>query len=469
MTRARLLLPLLLLAVGAPALAADVTVTLDAGSGFVVEDNTATTERLRVDEATGNVSRNGALFVHTTGTSTFVGAGAGNLSTTGFGNAAFGEFALRFNTTGGSNSVFGRTAAQSNTSGNFNSVFGSAALNVNQTGGFNSVFGANALVYNTASSNSAFGYASLKNNSTGAGNSAFGRGSLAASTTGINNTAVGFDSMSNGGGSANTAVGYRSLRDSTGGSNSAFGEQALLSNTTGIQNTAVGSGTMTNNEGGFFNTAVGVIALSGNSSGSFNSALGWGALAQNTTGGSNLALGSYAGDRQTTGSDNIYLVNRGAAAESGQIKIGIVGTHTDAFIAGIAGNTVTGSNVVVDVATGELGFAPSSGRFKEQIEPLGSTQLMQLEPVRFRYREDAVGARGAAETQYGLIAEQVTEVAPELVVFEEDGTPFTVRYQMLAPMLLSEVQRQRSTIEALQARIERLEGEQGVVSAKVSP
>ena len=104
----RFLLPLLLLALAAPALAADVTVTLPAGDGFAVKDNTATIERLRVDEATGNISRNGALFVHTTGTdNTFVGEGAGNTSTTGSDNAAFGGSALSSNSTGIHNSAFG--------------------------------------------------------------------------------------------------------------------------------------------------------------------------------------------------------------------------------------------------------------------------------------------------------------------------------------------------------------------------
>ena len=111
MARNRTLLPLslLLLALAAPAHAADVTVTLPAGDGFVVENNTGAIERLRVDEATGNVSRNGALFVHTTGAdNTFVGVGAGNTGTTGYGqNSAFGENALTSITAGHYNSAFG--------------------------------------------------------------------------------------------------------------------------------------------------------------------------------------------------------------------------------------------------------------------------------------------------------------------------------------------------------------------------
>ncbi len=159
-----------LLALTHPAISADVTVTLDAASGFVVEDNTATIERLRVDEATGNISRNGALFVHTTGTlNTFVGEGAGNTGTTGIGrNSAFGKNALSVNTTGLFNSAFGERALESNTAGRHNSAFGRNALGDNTTGSYNSALGEEALFNNTTgSNNSAFGRYALRANSTG--------------------------------------------------------------------------------------------------------------------------------------------------------------------------------------------------------------------------------------------------------------------------------------------------------------
>ena len=121
---------LLIVALAAPAGADDVTVTLDAADGFVIENNAGTIERLRIDEATGNISRNGVLFVHTTGTdNTFVGAGAGNPATSGVGsNAAFGEDALGANTTGNRNSAFGDAALRSNTTGSRNAAFGETAL-----------------------------------------------------------------------------------------------------------------------------------------------------------------------------------------------------------------------------------------------------------------------------------------------------------------------------------------------------
>ncbi len=149
------LLALLLLALATPAVAGDVTVPFDATDGFVVEDSTATIERLRIDEATGNISRDGALFVHTTGTdNTFVGAGAGNLGTTGSGeNSAVGKDALTSVTTGSFNSAFGRRALSLNTTGFANSALGKDALRANTTGRGNSAFGQDALYSNTTAYN----------------------------------------------------------------------------------------------------------------------------------------------------------------------------------------------------------------------------------------------------------------------------------------------------------------------------
>ena len=141
-TRTLLLLSFLLLVLAVPAHAADVTVTLPAGDGFVVKDNTGAIERLRVDEATGNISRNGALFVHTTGTDNiFVGEGVGNTSITGYRNSAFGKNALLANTIGTYNNAFGYRALAANTTGRNNSAFGHRALEDNIGGISNSAFG----------------------------------------------------------------------------------------------------------------------------------------------------------------------------------------------------------------------------------------------------------------------------------------------------------------------------------------
>jgi hypothetical protein len=406
------------LALALPAWAADVTLKLDAGSGFVIQ-NSASAPRLRVDETTGNVSRNGALFVHTTGTTNlFVGPGAGNLGTSGYGNnTGVGSQALAANTTGFHNSAFGEDALIANTSGAYNSAFGKDALRTNTTSNSNSAFGYAALRANTGTSNSAFGSIALRNNSSASAsnNSAFGRGALYANTSGF--------------------------------SNSAFGSSALYSNTGGLGNTAVGSFTLRFNTGGDSNSAVGQAALDSNTTGNSNTAVGASALGAITTGSSNIGIGVSAGSAQTTGSTNIYLDNPGVAGESGTIRIGN-GGHTQTFIRGIHNATSTSSLAVLVNATGKLGTTTSSIRFKEDVRDMGaaSQKLSRLRPVVFRYRaHDGEPASGVDE--YGLIAEEVAEVAPELVVNDEEGRPYSVRYHVLPAMLLNEMQAQQREIE----------------------
>ena len=394
-----------------PATAADVTVTLDAGAGFVIEDNTATTERLRVDEATGNISRNGALFVHTTGTNnTFVGVGAGSTSTTGTGgNSAFGDSALYSNFTGSTNSAFGQDALRSNYNGSSNSAFGQDALRSNTSGSSNSAFGDDALRSNSAG---------------GTGNNAFGHRALESMTNGV--------------------------------ANSAFGASALRYNTTGFQNSAFGVGALRNSTTANFNSAFGQGALYYNTTGAHNQAFGEAALRYNTTGARNLAIGYDAGRSQTTGNDNIYIANSGVAAESGKIKIG-ASVHTETFIEGIDGNTASGGVAVLINSSNELHTLVSSLRFKEAVRDMGDASkfLMKLRPVSFRYRDGV--ANGEAIDEYGLIAEEVAEVAPELVARDAAGEPYSVRYHVLPSLLLNEMQKQRRTIGALLARVEQLE------------
>jgi hypothetical protein len=184
---------LVVLAGATRARAGDVAVQLDAGSGFVVRNGSGAIERLRVAENTGNVSRNGALFVHTTGVrSTFVGQDAGLANSgTSNGNTGFGHEALRSNTTAWGNSAFGAQALRSNNGFN-NSAFGNSALIANSTGGGNSAFGGSALAYNTTGGyNSAFGWSALHSNTTGGENAAFGGGAMNANTNGHSNAAFG--------------------------------------------------------------------------------------------------------------------------------------------------------------------------------------------------------------------------------------------------------------------------------------
>jgi len=197
--------------------------------------------------------------------------------------------------------------------------------------------------------------------------------------------------------------------------------------------------------------------LSSNLTGNFNTAIGELSLQANT-GSNNIAEGYLAGYYLTTGSNNIDIGNRGAAAEGNTIRIGAAQTAT--YIAGIYGTPVTGSPVYVS-STGQLGVVTSSERFKTAIAPMGanSAKLQQLRPVTFKLRSDAKGTR-----QYGLIAEEVAKVYPELVIRDEKGRIDGVRYDELAPMLLNEVQRQQ-TAAATQATKIAAQGELNAVQA----
>ena len=299
--------------------------------------------------------------------------------------------------------------------GNRNTRGGDGALANNITGQNNTAYGVNALNANNG------GMGGEGNN-----NSAFGAHALLSNTTGFLNVAFG---------------GFALEDNTTGHSNSAFGLASLNRNTTGQANTATGASTLSANTTGSFNTAIGRSSLIRNSTGNSNTALGRNALRNNTTGASNIAIGDETGINHVTGDNNIYLANEGMAAESGQIKIGTAGTHTATFIAGITGVNVTGAGVLVS-ATGQLGVAASSRRFKEDIKDmdLASQRLLDLRPVTFRYKEPT--SEGTKPVQYGLIAEEVAEVYPELVVYDKDGQVQTVQYHKLVPMLLNELKKE---------------------------
>jgi hypothetical protein len=157
-----------------------------------------------------------------------------------------------------------------------------------------------------------------------------------------------------------------------------------------------------------------------------------------------VAVGYAAGYNQTTGSNNIYIGHRGVAAESGVTRIGTPDTQTETYIAGIENAKITGSAVYVS-SSGRLGVLASSERYKTGITPIGTTteKLQQLRPVSFHLKTDPKGA-----VQYGLIAEEVAKVYPELVIRDAAGTIQGVRYDELAPMLLNEMQRERKETTA---------------------
>jgi hypothetical protein len=282
-------------------------------------------------------------------------------------------------------------------------------------------------------------------------NTAVGLQALDSATLGTGNTAVGFAALgSSDQGVGNTAVGVNALQSNQGGANTAIGWGSMFSNTGGFENTAVGEKTMQSNGTGFQNTALGVDAMRGGS-GSRNTALGKGALRQ-VSGSDNLAVGAEAGGQIASGSHNVMIANPGEAADSGTIRIGGV-DQTSAFLAGVYGVTVdpaTAVAVMID-ADGQLGTVSSSLRTKHDVLDLGawSADLLALRPVSFRYRDHG----GSGAMQFGLIAEEVAEVFPELVVFDRRGEPVTVKYHLLAPLLLGELQRLRTELDALREEL----------------
>ena len=263
-------------------------------------------------------------------------------------------------------------------------------------------------------------------------------------------------------GNSNTAMGSGALRQlATGSQNTAIGSDALTTNTNGEQNTAVGERTLNQNRTGNANTAVGRAALYTHVTGHQNTAVGYGALQQEDGGLNNVAIGFSAGSLLTTGSNNIYLGADllGEAVESNTIHLGKVGTQTKTFIAGVRGITTVNPDaipVVIDSA-GQLGTVSSSRRFKEDIRDMGSAseRLFQLRPVTFRYTR-AYGD-GSKPMQYGLVAEEVAQVFPELAVKNSAGDVETVHYETLNVLLLNELQRQEQTIRGQEHRIEALE------------
>src|SRR5205823_13605317 len=199
--------------------------------------------------------------------------------------------------------------------------------------------------------------------------------------------------------------------------------QSLYSNTTGTGNTAGGYQALSSNTTGANNTANGLVALENNTIGKNNTAVGTVALFGNTTGSNNTAVGTNAGQNLTTGSNNIDIGANvlGAAAEANTIRIGKQGTQKSTLIAGIFGTAVSGSQVVVS-SNGKLGVATSSARFKEAIKPMddASAAVLKLKPVTFRYKEKI----DPEDTpQFGLIAEEVEKVDPDLITRDENGKP----------------------------------------------
>ncbi|HEY2714459.1 MAG TPA: tail fiber domain-containing protein [Chthoniobacterales bacterium] len=407
-------------------------------------------------------------------------------TTTGSVNTGVGAVSLYYNTTGGKNTAIGDGALYQNMATSNNTAVGATTLNLNSTGSNNTAIGQAALIFtmiasnntatgsfalrgstsgtnNTADGANALYEDSIMNDHTGSRNVAIGSAALYSNSSGGDNTAVGVNALYFNKSNYNTATGYQALEsNTTGANNTADGIDSLNANTTGSNNTTNGAYALFNNLGGSGNTAEGDLALHENTSGLNNTALGTYVLYGNTTGGSNIAVGFSAGFGLTTGSNNIDLGNIGMAGETGIIRIGTAGTQMATFVAGIKGVPVTGSPVTVS-STGQLGIKTSSARFKEKIKPMekASEPLLSLKPVTFRYKHE-VDAEGLP--QFGLVAEEVAKVNPDLVTRDEQGKPDTVRYDAVNAMLLNEFlkkhhqgEEQASKIQKLEATVKQLE------------
>jgi hypothetical protein len=308
----------------------------------------------------------------------------------------------------GGNTAEGQTALFSLATGGFNTAIGWLSLRSNSTGSFNTAIGAGTLLANTADNNTATGAGALLGNTTGLQNTANGAFALFSNTEGVYNTAA--------------------------------GDAALFSNTSGESNTANGNGTL------FYNTT-----------GTANTAIGYGALSNNSTGSHNIALGSGAGGNLTTGSNNINIGNNGGLdGESATIRIGVSGVHTRTFIGAIR-EVTTGNGDAIPVmidSAGQLGTTSSSRRFKHDIEPMdkASEAILALKPVTFHYKSDTRGT-----PQFGLIAEEVAEINPDLVVRDEKGALYTVRYDAVNAMLLNEFLKEHRKVKAQQSKIDKQE------------
>ena len=312
------------------------------------------------------------------------------------------------------------------------------------TGSFNTAVGAGALDLNTADSNTATGAAALLFNTTGTENTANGTAALEFNDTAEQNTATGaFALFSHVSGNGNTAIGANALfSDVSGQINTAIGAGALFTVNNGFNgsfNTAIGASALASNTSGD-NTAVGDTALYNNTSGHDNTAVGISALPNNDTGSNNIALGGFAGQNVSTATNIICIGSPGG------------NTDNSCWIGQIFGATAAGGSAVFIDANSKLGTLTSSKRFKEEIRPMdkASQALFALAPVTFRYKKEF---DPTATPQFGLVAEEVEKVNPDLVVRDKEGKPYSVRYEAVNAMLLNEFLNEHKKVLALEAQL----------------
>ena len=373
------------------------------------------------------------------------------------GNTAEGNNALHdVNTALGiNNTAVGANALTHDTTGFYNVAVGHGALASNTTGNFNMAIGADALTSNNANFNLAIGFRVLYMNTTGNHLTGIGAAALRNNTTASDNTAIGADALrDNTIGEQNTAIGADALSSNTEGySNTATGVNALFRNTAGDSNTAVGWSALSTNDTGMGNTAIGSYALQNNSTsaGSFNTAVGMSALIGNTTGLGNIALGEAAGAALTSENRNIDIGNVGVVGDDGTIRIGDI-VHHITYIAGISGGNAIGGDAVFVTSDGRLGTVTSSARFKDEIKPMGkaSEAILGLRPVSFHYKKEL---DPQSTSQFGLVAEEVEKINPELVVHDKEGKPYSVHYDRVNAMLLNEFLKEHRKVQQLAATV----------------
>ena len=384
-------------------------------------------------------------------------------NTTGYFNTAVGYSSLALNTIGTYNSALGVSSLGANTTGNSNTAIGEAALTANTTGNNNTALGYSALGLNTTASQSvAVGYQALARSTAGQ-TTAVGTLAGAALTTGTGNTAIGFNTLSTETtGTTSTAVGYNALAKSNGGiANNAFGYEALFNCTTGLNNTALGDFTLTALTVSQNNVAVGHGALmdfnnttiTGN-----NTAVGVSAGTTLLTGTNNIFVGYNAGSNCVAAeSENIYIGDPGVVGEAQTIRIGqtsctgVLCNQTACYIAGIEQATVLHQAAVfMDPATNQLGLNLSSRRLKKDIEPMEcqTSKLMELRPVTFKYINDQTETN-----RYGMIAEEVAPVYPEVVCFDRNGEIITIDYNAFIPMLIKQIQSQEMRLQECEQKM----------------
>ena len=318
--------------------------------------------------------------------------------------------------------------------------------------GFNTAEGTNALQNRTTGlGNTAVGWRSLFSNTDGSFNTAVGAGTLLlnigdqVTTEGLENTAVGAAALlSNATGSRNTAVGVAALlNNNIGVENTATGDGALFSNTIGAENTAFGFNALLFNATGYNNTACGWRALNDDTSGGFNTAVGATALTH-SNGIQNTAIGSSAGSSLVTGDGNVYI---------GASVVGEDGVSNTTYIRNVYDSITTARQVYVD-ANNKIGTLASTRRVKDDIESMAmaSETILALRPVTFRYKKEI---DRYCTPQFGLVAEEVAEINPDLVTRDREGKPETVRYDAVNAMLLNEFLKEHHKVQELEANAAR--------------